>query len=519
MKNRIFILLTFVFTLLFGAGYVALFGMQLEAPVQAAWWVKNVYDIKDDRARSIDGPKMIILSGSNGLFGIDSKVLEETSGFPVVNLAAHGSLDLNFYYEKLKEHIGENDVVVMPLEYDYYFASDTLSEWFCNNISAWGADDYLSKLSRWEYLKFIYGTPKERVFEGLQLINDTTEGSKMIFEEAAIHNLDSVINHFGQSWRGYSYESLNLYGDFLADEPLDTQIVSYNAGYEGEYVKKDGIISEYFLEIYKKIEDLVAENNGTLILTHPVSMRHRLFDLGVKENWRYLNSLIVQLKQQGIDLHFNPALFNLNPKFFFNTHYHLNYNGAQIRTNLLAQRIEALLSGDYTEMTNEEAFRHVRAIEEEYLANPISIPRSPFQIAQEKRLEGWENEEDNARIYINEEGRFAASSEAQWGSVFKVLQLEIGKTYQVKCNFVRTTQGEGNNGTWSMTIRDLASGYIPGKLDLSEVLVVNSDTPPQELTLTFTAISESARVLWFSNVPGNTTVEFENLSVTELLDN
>ena len=84
-------LLTFILmlTLLCGA-YVYLFSLQVGSPVRAESWIKSVLDYKDYYAKQITKPKLILSSGSNTLFGINSDKLEQQLNIPVVNLSVMG---------------------------------------------------------------------------------------------------------------------------------------------------------------------------------------------------------------------------------------------------------------------------------------------------------------------------------------------------------------------------------------------------------------------------------------------
>jgi len=64
-------------------------------------------------------PHLIVISGSNALYSIDSPTLEAALGRPVTNLAQHWGLGL-YAAERLTEHLRPGDVVLAPLEYEYY---------------------------------------------------------------------------------------------------------------------------------------------------------------------------------------------------------------------------------------------------------------------------------------------------------------------------------------------------------------------------------------------------------------
>lgn len=76
LTEKRFVVMAFLSLLVMASLYLGMFKYQLGSPVKAEWWIKNTYDIKDYIASSIKGPKIIIASGSNSLFGIDGSIIE-----------------------------------------------------------------------------------------------------------------------------------------------------------------------------------------------------------------------------------------------------------------------------------------------------------------------------------------------------------------------------------------------------------------------------------------------------------
>ena len=136
---------TFSLSLLFCTiTYLVLFFSQFGASVEAEWWVRDMYWVKDSIAEKIHTKKIIIIGGSNALFGISGELLEKKLNLPMVNLAGHGGLDIDFYRFKIDQFVGPGDLVIIPLEAEYYSRNKGYSEWFLNNIMAWGKNYFLS---------------------------------------------------------------------------------------------------------------------------------------------------------------------------------------------------------------------------------------------------------------------------------------------------------------------------------------------------------------------------------------
>ena len=76
--------------------------------------------IKQERLRNIQGPKMILIGGSNLHYGMNSKSLEDSLGMPVVNMGIQGSLGLRYYFSEVMEQIHEHDIVILLPE-PYHF--------------------------------------------------------------------------------------------------------------------------------------------------------------------------------------------------------------------------------------------------------------------------------------------------------------------------------------------------------------------------------------------------------------
>ena len=68
---------------------------------------------KVNRLESINEPKIILVGHSNLSFGIDSKMLEDEIGMPVVNLGLHGGLGNAFHENIAKLNINKGDIVIV----------------------------------------------------------------------------------------------------------------------------------------------------------------------------------------------------------------------------------------------------------------------------------------------------------------------------------------------------------------------------------------------------------------------
>lgn len=68
---------------------------------------------KMNRLEITEGPRIILVGNSNLAFGINSEMIEEYFGMPVVNLGLHGALGNAFHENMIKGHISEGDIVII----------------------------------------------------------------------------------------------------------------------------------------------------------------------------------------------------------------------------------------------------------------------------------------------------------------------------------------------------------------------------------------------------------------------
>lgn len=71
---------------------------------------------KHERLAELPSPKVMVIGGSNAALGIDSRMLEEALGRPVVNMAMHAGLGFRFMVEELADALGPGDLVIAAPE-------------------------------------------------------------------------------------------------------------------------------------------------------------------------------------------------------------------------------------------------------------------------------------------------------------------------------------------------------------------------------------------------------------------
>ena len=368
MKPKYFILNIATFVLVFFGIYIGMFYYQLNSPVKAAWWVHSAYQYKDFKSDKIKSKKIIIVAGSNALFGINSELIEKNTGYPVINLAVHAGLDIDYLYYKIKQNIKNGDIVVMPLELAHYYRDERASSWFSNNMMAWG-NDYLGQLSPLQLAKFIINAEPGRILEGaLTQIRNGGVNTKILSSDSVIKNVAAASK---SPYSGvYNYTGMNEDGDFNIDKAVTFKK-------DAIYLKRRENITPYFIKTHEKINSLVKDHNGKLYLTYPVTIRNNRFDLSQQGSQNKIDKFEYSLSQLDIKIYCNAALFNLDRMYFFNTQYHPNKYGALIRSNNLGDCLAELINDQYQKLPYDEAINKVNLLQLKYKDKvKVASPRS-----------------------------------------------------------------------------------------------------------------------------------------------
>ena len=107
--KKVFLLLLLTAVLLCMA---AIFDFTVVGNQYSYFYTSSLID-KVDRLCAITEPKIILVGNSNVSFGMDSALLEEAMGMPVVNLGLQGALGNAFHEEIAKLNIRQGDIVVV----------------------------------------------------------------------------------------------------------------------------------------------------------------------------------------------------------------------------------------------------------------------------------------------------------------------------------------------------------------------------------------------------------------------
>ncbi|MGK0187479.1 MAG: hypothetical protein ACI9R3_003267, partial [Verrucomicrobiales bacterium] len=81
---------------------------------------------KHNRLSKVSSPKLVLVGGSNLQYGIDSSLLEERIGLPVVNMGIQASIGLRFMLAEVEESARPGDLFVVVAEHGLYFKPELI---------------------------------------------------------------------------------------------------------------------------------------------------------------------------------------------------------------------------------------------------------------------------------------------------------------------------------------------------------------------------------------------------------
>ena len=280
------------------------------------------YMVKYQRLITAESPKLIIHSGSNTSYGIDSAMLEEhlSNRYSVVNYGCNQDTPACFYYDVIADFVNEGDVVIHAPEMRNY-------QWGYNEMNT----------TTWQ------------IFEGAYdaFIHVDIRNYKNIFSSFSSFN-GSRYTMTPRSYEDYSSQTVNKYGDYIAEKigsgPIQGTINNLLAqGGVGSMNMDPNYLKQSYVANLNREFDNIAAAGGKVYITFCCTMKINLNKVsqGIERQTEYKNAVIKNIHGTVIS---DPGTYVMDYQYFYNSIYHLNTVGSQLRTRWLAKDILAQLA-------------------------------------------------------------------------------------------------------------------------------------------------------------------------------
>ena len=404
----------------------------------------GVLDEKVERLASIEGKKVVVVGGSSVAFGLDSALMEEYLGMPVVNFGLYAAIGTKAMLDLSLPHIGEGDIVVLAPETD----AQTLSLYF-NGENMWKAIDDAPAL-----LWGLKGDSKKEML-GSMYAHAADKLSVLLSEPLDPEGI-------------YNAKSFNSYGDVSA--PRENNIMTLYYDPNTPIIPDPSIVSADFLDYVNEYIALCEKKGATVYFSY-APMNALALDASVTEE--SLGAFARYLKENVRCEHISMIeSYILDAEYFYDTNYHLNDVGVILRSKTLIEDIRFAMGN--------------------YQGVDIEIPEKPELPNADVKFFGTD---ENAKYFVYEtlqngakNGSLAIVGLTELGKQQKELTIPLGADY-LKVTYLganafaggiveKVTVPEGAN------LRDIATGAFDNsyvrRLDIRYEFVHDADelSPP-----------------------------------------
>jgi len=292
--------------------WVSIVLLQASNPTKTSQWVYDAYKKKTKIANSIQKKKMIIVAGSNVLFGCDSKKLSKAFHIPVINFGVNAGVLLPYTLYKAKKVIKKGDVVIMPLEYPMYVYDGKPNEQMIDFIFSRDFDMFWH-LTLKEQFYMVWNITFDRVYRGYK-----AEGGKEVSRGLfGVHHIDK---------NGDQIKTDKKYQNAWMKNQVYNNFAKNPEHYGAEF--KESSLS------WKYLDEFIAwckTNDVKLIFMPSTLLKHQSYFTDKKEKWFYKNIKNI-IEKKGLPYIGNPYDYMYDKKYYFDSNFHLVKKGREIRT-------------------------------------------------------------------------------------------------------------------------------------------------------------------------------------------
>ncbi|MBQ2723917.1 MAG: leucine-rich repeat protein [Clostridia bacterium] len=269
-----------------------------------------------DRLRAVNEEKVVLVGCSNVAFGIDSQLFEQHFGKPLVNVGLYGAFGSKAMLDLSKANLNRGDTVVIALEYEPMAYSLSYGA-----ESMWKAVD-----GRWNMFfdlgfdnaESLAGTYFDYVATKFQYAKDD-----FVFEAEGVYSNDAV-NEYGEI-----YNDRNL-------RPYNVMALGYQAQ---DLIYQYDRIGQNFIDYINDYVSYCAMRGVTVYFSFSPFNQMAMEKGGIEREdlLQFASDLVQNLDCQVIS---NPLDYVYDYLYFYDTNFHLNDVGVQLRTIQLVRDLQ-----------------------------------------------------------------------------------------------------------------------------------------------------------------------------------
>lgn len=292
---------------------------QVSKPTKSSQWVWDVTQKKEYYAATLQSKKVVLVSGSNALFGIDSSMLSAALGMPVVNYAVNAGIGLPSILMQSQRIIKTDDIVILPLEYPLYSYDGKPGIQMIDYLYA--RTPWIIKELRWsEQLWLFWHVSFKRLLAGY------SDGEEIRITQGL-----------------YGAHHINIYGDQInteksrQSEAMKEELKRHQEHPEtySESFNTQALGWEYLTSFVSWCE----ARNVTVIFMPSTLMYHHSYRDDKKESAFYEN-IVNEVKRRSWNYIGSPYTYMYNEEAYLNTNFHLTDEGRKKRTLQMIKELQ-----------------------------------------------------------------------------------------------------------------------------------------------------------------------------------
>jgi hypothetical protein len=280
------------------------------ASLEGNRWVREGLALKLTAARARPR-KVVLLGGSNVLFGLSARRLEEAHGIPAVNLGQHAGLGRRYILHYGLSAAQPGDLIVLSLEYALWESEksrDTRNYYVLAHDSA-----------------YLYGLPPHRLVEFLA-------GVRFVEWRTL---LEARLGAAPQFPAGYDVATIDAWGDETRNAPERATPAVREAAFReptrGRFVLDAGAVREV-----RQFGRQLGERDARLVVTFPPILRR---DFAWEVNQGFYGALLTELSRSGLAVAGRPEDSPFDGDCLFDSRYHVVQPCTHARTDRLADEL------------------------------------------------------------------------------------------------------------------------------------------------------------------------------------
>jgi len=306
---------------LLGVGFfVAMLYTQLGADTQSSRWTYEIVQKKQAIAAKVSSPRLLLVGGSSGLFGLDARIIEEETGYRAVNFSSHAGLGLDYILYLAEKTARPGDTILLSLEYEFFesgFSYDVYDDYLLAHDPV-----YFRQLSWLEKAQMATRVSFTRIQRGWSIKRGKPEKTRPHAPYA------DALNDYGD-------EINNAVANRPTPPPRDLERMADPLLQGLPSGPNDGAAA------LKAFFAWAKANHVTVLATFPNIIYHPEYD---QANARQAVEAITDFyKSQGIPVLGTARAAMLPADQFFNTYYHLTKEAAEVRTRRLVPELRPYL--------------------------------------------------------------------------------------------------------------------------------------------------------------------------------